>query len=230
MKYTPKLIGEFRGMGKILSLHAPLDEQILAFQKKGIPPPYLSTPEQVAQIRVFKPELDELSDLGSRTSLASIGAKNEPIILYRDSPIMNPLMAAIAVAAHRNRQYLLFSREVYEAAKRIAVPQKGLAPEDRTAHILEGKADDGREILLTPEMDDTKFILRRMASEYFRQFNHPSIPFWDLPFKLPPDKSIINYMWFSTPRLGSILDCRCMHLESECNAFAVLLSQKPAGK
>jgi len=213
-----KSIGKVKGFGEIFQVCAPLNEQILALNRVGIQAPYLATPEQVAQIR-----LAGTSNEFSRTSLAPIKAEGEPTILYRDSPLMNPLMAVVAVNAHRNGQCPLFSREVYEAVKQIAKSQEGLAPEDRDAHVLQGKADNEGKFQLTPEADDARFILRTATANYFKKFNHVSIPFYDIPADLPKDKSAVNYLWFGGPGGGSWLDVGSWDLSGGDRAFGVLV-------
>ena len=203
MIYEAKSLGKVKGLGEIFQVCAPLDKQIKALAKVGVREPYLATPEQVANIRLAGTSLDF-----SRTSFAPVKAKGEPTILYRDSPLMNPLMAVVVVNAHRNLEYPLFSRDVYEAVRGIAKSQEGLAPEDRDAHILQGKADNEGKFQLVPEADDTRFILRKATSDYFKKFSHVSIPFYDITADLPKDKSAVNYLWFSRPDLGSGLGAR----------------------
>ena len=211
--YEATKIGEVGGLGEVWQVAAPLHRQIKALEKAGVQPPYLVTPEETARIRNAG-----LSTDYTRTCIAPIGVKGEAPVLYKPSPLMNPLAAQIAVNAHRNSQYPVFNREFFEFAKETAKREEGLEPEDRTAFVLSSCED----YPLTLEMPDTRFILGREAKEYFEKFKHPSIELLNLPTgDLPKDKCIINYLGFGGPGSSSHLDCRNGGLDSEYRALGV---------
>ena len=211
MEYEAQRIGKIKGC-EVYQVGAPLDEQINAFQRKGIVAPFLATPEDIAQIR-----LDGLSTDNSRTSIAPIGIKGGKTILYKNSPLMNPLMAAFAVQSHRNGNCPSFSKEIYEAAESLAKSQEGLEPEDRTAIIV---SQDG-DFKLTPEMEESKFSLGKLAILYFAKFTEGEIPFYNLSAD-SKDKALVNYLWFNIPQYESNLYCRDRNLDNDNRAFGVL--------
>ncbi len=86
MEYEAQNVGEVKGLGTIYRVDAPLDKQLQAFRKVGINT--LATPEEIAQIR-----LAGIADNWSRTSVAPIAIKGGKTILFKNSPLMNPLMA-----------------------------------------------------------------------------------------------------------------------------------------
>jgi len=213
--------------GDVYQVDAPLDKQLRAFQEKGIH--RLVTSEQVAKIRLQNPNL--VSDSYTRTCVAPIGVKGEPVVLHKQSPLMNTLIAAQAVAAHKKGEYPLFSRDVYDFAIAEAREQEGLEPEDRTAFVLLNKGD----FELTPEMPDTRFLLGRQAQEYFKKFHSgKTIPFYNLQVDdIPKGKSAVNYLWFGRPAVGSGLTARGRGLSGDNGAFGVLkkeLGQKGDGE
>ena len=193
MTYEAKKIGIVEGLGEIYQVSAPLDEQIKVFQEVGIPHPYLATPEQIARIR-----LAGISNDFSRTSIAPIALKGEPTILTKDSPLMNSLIACYAVECHRDNVYPLFSKEVYEGARKIAKSEEGKNPEERKAIILSKNGDFN----LTPEMPESKFLLGQNTEEYFERFTKGKINFYGINSDLK-DKTLINYLWFGGPQGGS---------------------------
>ena len=212
--YEANEVGKVDGLGIIYQVHAPLHKQILALNKKGVEHPSLVSPEETGLIR-----LAGLSNDWTRTSMAPIAVKGENQILYRVSPFMHPLMAEHAVKFHASGNYPTLNRVFYEIAKETAKAELGLEPEDRTAHILSNRGDYG----LTPEMDDARFILGRITKKYFEKFNHPSIPFRNLPTDdIPKDKCRVNYLWFGRPEYCSNLNARYRYLDDDNRAFGVL--------
>jgi len=196
----------------------PLDKQIEDFKSVGIIHPYLASPDDVALIRI-----EGLSNGYSRTSMMPVRARKKPTILTRVSEFMTPLMAKVIMEAHRNGEYPdIFTDVVYEILLEKAKTQSSMAPEDREVHVLEGQADSEGKFMLTSEMDDTKFILRKHASKYFQAKNHTQIPLYDLPDVAPKGKVIANYMWFDRPSDGSRLIARGRKLNSDYGAFGVL--------
>jgi len=211
--YKARKVGDVKGLGVIYQVAAPLHEQISAFQRAGVGHPYLVTPEETAIIR-----LGGVSNDYTRTNMAPVGVKGENPILYRASPLMNPAMASLAVSAHRNGKYPALPREFYEVVKGIAENERGLEPEDRTAHILSSAEDYS----LTPEMEDTRFILGKPMQKYFDRFKHTSIPFLNLQTKdAPKGECLVNYLWFYRPDDGSRLYARGRDLYYEGRAFGV---------
>lgn len=220
--YKARNVGKVEGLGEIYQVGAPLHDQISAFQAAGVEHPYLVTPEETAMIR-----LAGVSNDFTRTSMATVGVKGENTILYRVSPFMNPAMASLAVNAHRSGNYPALPREFYEAVKGMAENENGLEPEDRTAHVLQNSGDYN----LTPEMDDSRFILGRHAREYFDRFDRKSISFLNLPTKdVPKDECSVNYLWFDRPDYGSQLYSRYRDLNYEYSAFGVRRDAVPSAK
>jgi len=211
------LIGKMKDGSEVYEVRGPLDKQIKAFKDIEIIFPYLATLSQVAQIR-----LEGVNTDGSRTSYAPAKVKGKPTIITSDSPYMNEAMAMVAMQAHKSGEYPQFQANFYEALEQIAKTQDNLEPEDRTVHILEGKPDSEGVITLTPEMPDTRFLLKKPAKEYFKKFNHKSINFYDLLDNAPKDKTHVNYLWFDYPQNGSELDARSRDLRDGDWAFGVL--------
>lgn len=211
MTNTPNKIGKIKGLGEIYQIALPLDEQIQAFAEEGIQLPYLASPEEIAQIR-----LEGLSNDFSRTSIAPIALKGEPTVLIKNSPLMNPIMASSAVKAHRAGKYFEVNPGVYESARDLAKTETA-EPEDRTAIILSQAGD----FQLTPEMDESKFALRKFAKSYFEKFTQGTIPLWNLSAD-SKSQAVINYLWFYYPRDGSSFSCRRRYLGIHDWAFGCL--------
>jgi len=224
MVYEANLIGKLKDSREIYEVCASLDKQIPAFERAGIKHPFLASPDEVALIR-----LDKLSNDWSRTCMAPVKVKGKPTILTAISPFMNPIMAAIAVDFHKKNQYPTLPEISYELLETEAKAQSSLTPEDRTTHILEGKADSGGKFYLTPEMDDSRFILKKHVQRYFGQFKHSQIPFFDLPDDASKGQAFVNYLWFSGPRDGSGLSARYRGLGDGLRAFGVRGKTSKAG-
>ena len=188
----------------------------MAFERKGIRHPFLVSLGETCRVR-----LAGLSNNWTRTRVAPVAVAGEAPILYKLSPFMNAEMARIAVDAHSQGKYPTFSRKFYEGVRERAKRELSLEPEDRIAYALSSNEDYD----LTPEMDDTKFLLERETKEYFERFNHNSIRLYnlsDIPEDLAKDECIVNYLWFAWPEDGSGLDCGDMDLVSTGRAFGVL--------
>ncbi len=209
MAYQAQKIGTVPERFDVYQVAAPLHEQLHAFGDAGIQT--LASPDEVAEIR-----LAGVSNDYSRTSIAPIALKGARTIFVRNSPLMNPLMAAVSVNAHASGKYFEISKEVYESAEALAKSQESLAPEDRTALILSQSGD----FSLTPEMLESQFILRKQAQPYFSKFTKGTIPFYDIA---APSKNaaVINYLWFSGPQGDSDLFCRGRSLNYGDRAFGV---------
>lgn len=216
MTYEAQKVGEVKGLGDIYRVDAPLDRQLQSFEKVGIRT--LATPEQVAQIR-----LSGIPDNWSRTNVAPIAIKGSKTILFKNSPLMNPLMAVSAVNAHRNNEYLTLGREVYDAAQAIAQGETGIEPEDRNAILL---SQDG-DYALTIDSDEARFLLGKHNQKYFGKFvrdgEKGQIQLYNLAGN-SKDKAIVNYLWFNGPLVESNLVCRGGLLDIGNRAFGVLNS------
>jgi hypothetical protein len=214
-QYEVKPIGEVEGLGLVRQVYASLDKQILTLGNAGIKHPFLVTPEETAMIR-----LAGLSNDCTRTCIAPVGVKGENTLLYRPSIFMDPEMAAIAVSTHSQGKYPTLDRVVYEVLKERAKRELSLAPEDRTTQTLSSSEDYD----LTPEMDDSRFLLGKQTAEYFKKFECPSIKLYNLPTaEISEDKCVVNYLWFGGPNLDSGFDCRNKALNLEDWAFAILI-------
>ena len=224
MEYEAQKVGEVKGLGIIYRVDAPLDNQIEAFKKVGITAPFLATPEEMAEIR-----LAGVPDNWSRTSVAPIATKGGKTILFKYSPLMNPLMAVSAVTAHRNGVCPTMGREVYEAAEAIAKSQEGIEPEDRTAVFV---SQDG-DFSLTPKMEQTRFLLGRQTTPYFAKFvnggKDGKIPFYNLSGEAK-DKSTVNYLWFYDPHCESNFLAGDLSLNNDVRAFGVLRNAEGSAK
>ncbi len=202
-------IGSVEGLGDIYeSQPLPADKQLVAFIEKGIN--RYASPGEVTRTRIAS-----ISTKSSRTSMAPIAVRGANTILYRFSPLMNPLMIQRAVNLHRKGEYLAIPG-AYEEAEAIARQEEGLEPEDRTAIILPQKGD----FPLTPETEATRFILERPAKQYFEIFGHTKIPLLDL--STDSEVPIINYLWFGRPEGGSFVSLRYRGLYGDDVAFGVL--------
>ena len=221
-----QLVGEVKGLGRIYQSANPLHKQICDFQEVGIQHPYLVSFDDAVAIR-----LAGLSRDFTRTNLLPVEVKGENTILARvqHNPLMAPAMAKVAVEVHKRGEYLLQDRVFYEFLKEMALNENGLEPEDRSAHILEGKVNDGK-LDLTSEMADTRFILGERVAEYFDRFHKSkSIPAYDLDSsRCPKDECIVNYSWFNCPVIGSYLGFRNRGLYNVDRAFGVLRSTEGA--
>ncbi len=212
-----KNIGTVKGLGDIYQVSGPLDQQLLAFADEGIHT--LAAPDEVAQIR-----LAGVSKNYSRTSMAPIVLKSEKTILVRDSILMNLLMAA-AVRAHASKKYFETDRKFYETAEAIAKSQESMAPEDRRALIVSKRGD----FILTPEMPESRFILRKQTKPYFDKLTNGTMEFYNI-LGYPDSQVILNCMWFGSPRSYSSLDCRRKGLDSDGRAFGVLRTAESSAK
>ena len=189
-------LGNVEGLGEVFQIAAPLDEQIKAFEDVGIAHPYLVTPAETAMIRIAG-----LSNDFTRTSVAPVKVKGAKTVLYKPSPLMNRAMAFLAVQQHRNGKYLEMPRELYDAVEAIAKSEEGIEPEDRTAIVV---SQDGN-FNLTPEMDETRFLLEGNAGKYIEKFSPKGIPFFGLD--ADSKNATVNYVWFGSPQGGSYLNC-----------------------
>ena len=215
-------VGEVKGLGTIFQSRNRLDRQIPEFQETGITAPYLATLDEVAQIR-----LSGLSTDYSRTSLIPLAVKDEPTILYRHSPFMQPAMARVAVQDHKNGKYPELPREFYEVVKQIAKEQEGLEPEDRQAIVLSQTGDYN----ISPETPEARFLIKKFTKEYFEKFKHTSIPIWNLSAEQLGRKSpncVANYLWFGGPWNGSVVYLGNRYLYYDYRAFGVLRSTEGA--
>ncbi len=204
MTYEALKIGTVEGLGDIYQVAAPLDQQLQAFADKGIHT--LATPDEVAQIRLAGVSKDY-----SRTSMAPIALKGKKTILVRDSILMAPLIASAAVGDHTNRK-------VYEAAEALARSQESMYPEDRSALIVSQREG----FVLTPEMPESQFILRKQTEPYFDRFDNGTMKFSNL-YRYLDRKVIINYMWFG-PSISNycLLDCIWLGLDKDDVVYGVL--------
>ena len=209
MAYQAQKIGTVPKRFDVYQVAAPLHEQLRAFADVDIQT--LTAPDEIAEIR-----LAGVSNDYSRTSIAPIALKRAKTILIRDSPLMNPLMAAAAVSVHANGNYFEASRSVYEQAEALAKSQESLAPEDRTALVVSQTGD----FSLTPEMPESQFLLKKHAKPYFDKFTQGTISFYDIAAS-SKNAAVINYLWFYGPLCGSNLDCGVWGLGGNGWAFGV---------
>jgi len=189
--FEAKLVRELEDGREIYEVDAPLNRQVSALRNKGIKEPYLVTPEESVLIK-----LNGIHSAFSRTSYAPAKVKGKPTIVTANSPYMSEAMAVVAMDAHRKKKYPSLSSAFYCALKDMAKDQKTLAPEDRTVHIMEGKPNSEGLIALTPKMDDTKFLLKKLTKPYFRRLELNQIFFEDLLDDIPEGKTIVNYLRF----------------------------------
>jgi len=216
MVYEAIELGNVKGLGDVYQVGAPLDKQIQAFEKVGIKAPYLPSLEQVARIR-----LSGLSNDSSRTSIAPIVIKGEPIILSKDSPLMNTLMARYAVSQHKIEKYPSFQgTDIYEQAREIAIEDSSLLPEKRRAIILPHNED----FILTPQTEEVIFLLGEATQEYFNRFTKNTngrIKFYNLK-QSEKNQTLVNYLWFYNQRDDSGVNAGDRNLFSGYRSFGVL--------
>lgn len=221
MEYKVRKIGNVKGLGDVYQAAAPLDKQLEAFADVGIIS--LAEPDEVAQIR-----LAGLSDDFSRTNIAPIAIRNKRTILVRGAlnPLRNPLMAAAAVAAQNEGNYLEVVPVIYEKAEAIAKAQEGRAPEDMDAIFV---SQDG-DFDLTPQHPEAQFMLRRQTVPYFEQkVPKGKIPFYGISTN-SKGVAVVNYTWFNEPQDGSGLYCRIRYLDYDNHAFGVLRSGEASAR
>ncbi|MEK6855345.1 MAG: hypothetical protein AABX73_03940 [Nanoarchaeota archaeon] len=211
MEYEAKKLGRIN-TGEVYQVAAPLDEQIKAFRAKKISYPFLAYPDEVAQIR-----LSSISNDHSRTSMTAVSLKKARTILLREPLLMNDITASEATRANTNAQYLMRGKVLYEVAEARAKSEEGLAPEDRTACIISQEGDFD----LTPEMPDSRFIIRSQTSDYFAEKTNGRITFFCLPGQ-SKNKTTLNYLWFGSPRNKSYIECGNGDLCDGIRAFGLL--------
>ena len=182
MEYEAVKIGRIKELGDIYQVEAYLNEQLKAFARKGISS--LVAPDEIAQIR-----LAGLSNDYSRTSIAPIAIKGGKTILMRNSPLMNPLMAAVAVKDRLNGRYFEQFEGIYEEAEAIARNQDTLVPEDRDAIFLSQEGDFD----LTLDMPESQFLLRKHTKAYFDKFTKGKIHLLNLSGN-SKDLARVNYL------------------------------------
>jgi len=214
-------IGKVEGLGDIYQSIGALTTNISDFASVGIQHPYLASPNEVAQIR-----LADLSNDWSRISMAPFKVKGEKTVIYRVSPFMDLLMASVIVKAHKEGKYPELPDAVYDCVKQLALNQRGCEPEDRDSIIL---SQDG-DFQLTSDMEETRFILRKFAKQYFNKFGHSSITLYNLPDeKSSKGNCFANYAWFDGPGLDSSLGLGGRVLGDDGRAFGVLRSGAEGG-
>lgn len=210
MIYKAELVGKLKDGREVYGVAAPLDEQLQAFAEVGAE--YI-TPDDVALIRNEK-----LSTRYSRTSMAVVARKAEKTILMRESPLMNPAMAVLAVRTNRAGRYQEISG-LYDLAREIAEADSTKEPEDMRAIMLSKKGD----YRITAQHPETRFTLKAQTTPYFDNFvkgssKEGSIPVWDLQ---TDSKDSVGYLWFNEPEVGSDLYLRLRGLYSGSWAFGV---------
>ena len=213
MEYEAIKLGNVKGVGDVYRVGAPLDKQIQAFEKVGIKAPYLPSLEQVARIR-----LSGLSNDSSRTSIAPIVIKGEPIILSKDSPLMNTLMARYAVSQHKTGKYPSFQgTDIYEQAREIVREDNSLSPEKRRAIIL----SYNENFILTPQTEEVIFLLGEATQEYFNRFPNRQISFYNVK-QSEKNQTLVNYLWFNYPCNDYSVDARGRSLDNDNGSFGVV--------
>ncbi len=148
--------GELAGIGTVYRAYGSSEEQIAAFQAKGIGFPYLASVEDVARIWEAK-----VSDYWfSRLSLAAVGFEDENPVLYKHSPLMNRGMARYLKFIN-SEGGLALDKEFYANIREIAKNEEKLPPELRTVQVLRDL-----EYKLTPDMDESKFLFGSFTEKY----------------------------------------------------------------
>ena len=115
---------------------------------------------------------------------------------------MDVVSATEVVNAHRNNRYLTRSKDFYGIVKEIAELESGLEPEDRSSIVLTQNEDYD----LTPEMDEARFLLGNHTEEYFEKFTNGRIKLYNFSTDLK-NESVVNYLCFLNPQVGSGLVC-----------------------
>jgi hypothetical protein len=217
MIQRPEKLRTIDGIGDVYRSLAPLDMQIESFAKVEVPYPYLVSSRETIELR-----LRDFSNDWTRTCVAPIAVHGEPTVLYNFSPWMNQAMASIAVDAHKRGVYPKLPREFYESVRLIAESEENIEPEYRTAFIVSARGD----IKLTPQMDETKFLLGERAKEYFRKNEHKIIRLVNLSSSSERECAV-NYLWIDGPRDGSCIVCNDHGLNyTNGQAFALLRKQR----
>ncbi len=102
-----------------------------------------------------------------------------------------------------------------------------MAPEDRSALIVSQEED---LILLTPEMPESQFILRRQTKPFFDRFTKGAIKFYNL-FGYSDSQAIIDYMWFGRSISNyCVLHCSWFGLDKDDAAYGVLRTAEGSSK
>ena len=210
MAYESKLIGKVEGFGEIYRLAAPLPEQIEDFQRAGCQAPYLPDVEETAQIR-----LAGVSQDYTRTSIVPVAVRGAKTILTKVPLLMNPIMARLAVIAHRKGAYLEIPG-IYDVVKQIAEQESEKEPEDKTALEL---LHEGNHYIAR-DSDVARFLLRKQRKPYFKEFV-PSGTISLENLQTDSKQGVVNYLWVGSPRGRSYLYCGSRYLEDDGDAFGV---------
>ena len=219
MVYVAEKVGE-TNEGDFYKIDAPLHEAVKAFRVVGIQTPFLVTPFQMTDFRLTVP--DKTNQTYTRTSCSPVKVRGEPTIVTANSPwLIDEATAGVAVEAQRRSEYPTMSTDFYDALKAMAEEQSTKEPEDRTVHVMEGKPNADGVITLKPKSADARAL--GVSENYFSQFNHPSILFYDLRDEdISKGVATANYLWFDRPGGGSFFGAGYRVLYCDGRSFGVL--------
>jgi len=216
------LVRYVKGLGDIYSIEKPFDEQLNILNKIGIK--YPISVRDTAYLR-----LKGKYHLGTRTCHAPIYTKNSPTIIARVSPLVEDLeMAKKAVQAHKNNEYFIFDKDVYGKWEKIAQTDKTKRPENRRAIFLSERND----YKIHKDSDEARFLFQDTRKDYFNEFvSGGSIQSWQIDSKKVDshDGTIINYLWFYSLVVVSVLDFGDWSLGYDGRALGVLMKASEAG-
>lgn len=215
-------LGYIEGLGEIHRIYAPFTEQLEVFRKMGIKAPVSIRDASLIRIRGKSIE-------GTRTCHAPIYLKDSPTIIARISPLVKNLeMAKKAVDAHRNNNYPVFDTSIYAQWEKIAKQDKGKKPEKRRAIVL----PERNNFRIHRDSEEAEFFWQDKRNEYFKRFvpsDKVKVYQIDLKDVDSSNGTIINYVWFDFPEVGSALVLGDWILDYGNGAFGVLEKTSSAG-
>jgi hypothetical protein len=208
-------IGELGGKEYWRAIGAPLDIQLGSLGLVGVRE--FADVGELVDLKLNGEKLINPNEAYSRTRVMPVVANGANPVLVRNSILMNPDFARLAVEYHKRGEYPEFLDEIYfEQARETARIQLGLPPAERTHFELQTSED----FKIASGSDIAGFL--GIVPAYYETF-HPNatITFYNLPKNVQKGKSRVNYVWFNGPQDGSGLDARdqCLHCDDQ--AFGV---------
>ncbi|UZE93545.1 MAG: hypothetical protein IB618_02085 [Candidatus Pacearchaeota archaeon] len=193
-----KHIGKVKGLGEIIRVYAPFDEQLKTLKKAGAK--YPISVRDCAYMRINGGSTDS-----TRTCHAPIYAKKSPIILAMISPLVEDLkMAEKAVQANRNGYYFVTKDlGIYDMYSKFAEEDKNKEPEKRRAVFLPERS----RFSIKKGSETAETLFQDVETQYFDKFAQNKITFYPInsPYVDKQKGTVINYLWFGGPGGGSDL-------------------------
>ena len=196
MKLRP--INLIEGFGELYRTSALFDQQVSDFKETGIR--YPISVRDTAFLR-----LNSEYSQGTRTCHANVLMKDSPGILVRVSPLVstkNKKMLEQAVEAHKNYNYPVFNKSVYEHYHQIAEQDKTKKPEQMRAMFFYQQENHQ----ITKEANESRFLFKDQREGYFNEKTNGEINVWQVnQDEVNSDGTIVNFLWFHWVEDGSYL-------------------------